>query len=55
MRFTEHPERRRVVGEMHLRRFPRLALPAQAIQFARLLDDEERQAEALALAEWPAE
>lgn len=55
MRFTEHPERRRVVGEMHLRRFPRLALPAQAIQFARLLDDEERQAEALALTEWPAE
>lgn len=55
MRFTEHPERRRVVGEMHLRRFPRLALPAQAIQFARLLDDEERQAEALALIEWPAE
>jgi len=55
MRFTEHPERRHVVSEMHLRRFPRLALPAQAIQFARLLNDEERQAEGRALAEWPAE
>ncbi|MCP1469741.1 putative membrane-anchored protein [Sphingobium sp. OAS761] len=55
MRFAEHPERRHVVGEMHLRRFPRLALPAQAIQFARLLDDEERRAEARALADSPAE
>lgn len=55
MRFIDHPERRHVVGEMHLRRFPRLALPAQAIQFARILDDEERRAEAQALAQWPAQ
>lgn len=55
MRFVEHPERRHVVGEMHLRRFPRLSLPAQAIQLARLLDKDERSAEAKALAAWPTE
>lgn len=53
MRFIEHPERRQVVGEMHLRRFPRLALPTQAIQLARLLDADEREAEAAALAVCP--
>jgi uncharacterized membrane-anchored protein len=54
MRFTEHPERRHVVGEMHLRRFPRLSLPAQVIQLARLLDEEERAAEAAMIAACPA-
>ena len=38
---------------MHLRRFPRLALPAQAIQLARLLDVDERGEEAAALAACP--
>jgi len=54
IRFIEHPERRRVVGEMHLRRFPSLALPAQTIQLARLLDADERPAETSALASCPA-
>lgn len=53
MRFTEHPLRRQVVGEMHLRRFPRLSPPAQVIQFVRLLTDEEREAELAALHERP--
>jgi uncharacterized membrane-anchored protein len=53
MRFIEHPERRQVVSEMHLRRFPPLALPAQAIQLARLLNAEERCAEAAALENCP--
>lgn len=55
MRFVEHPDRRHVVGEMHLRRFSPLALPAQVVQFALILDDEERHAEARALADWPAD
>lgn len=53
MRFVEHPDRRHVVGEMHLRRFPRLSPPVQAIQFARLLDDTARKAESDALAAAP--
>ena len=53
MRFVEHPDRRHVVGEMHLRRFPRLSPPVQAIQFARVLDKNARQIEADALAACP--
>lgn len=53
VRFVEHPQRRQVVGEMHLRRFPRLSLPARVIQLVRMLDAEERAAEKAALADAP--
>ena len=53
MRFAEHPDRRHIVCEMHLRRFPRLDLPAQVLQLIRLLDDREREAEAAALRTCP--
>lgn len=48
--FREHPLRRQVVGEMHLRRFPAFTLPAQAIQLFRLVDADEREAERMELA-----
>jgi uncharacterized membrane-anchored protein len=51
--FAEHPDRRQVVAEMHLRRFPTFELPAQIVQLVRVLDEEERQAEALCLKTLP--
>ena len=38
MAFTSHPLRRRVVEEMHLRRFPALAGPTRIVQIVRLTD-----------------
>ena len=45
MPFTEHPQRRQAVEEMHLRRFAPVAPPAELIQIVRLLDSAEREAE----------
>ncbi len=53
VRFEEHPNRRQVVGEMHLRRFPAIALPAHVIQLVRIVADKERLAEQDALAVLP--
>lgn len=53
MRFVEHPQRQQVVGEMHLRRFPRLSLPSRVIQLVRMLDDGERVEERNVLEECP--
>lgn len=53
MRFVEHPQRQQVVGEMHLRRFPRLSLPARVIQLVRMLDGAERATERQALTQCP--
>ncbi|MEP9404125.1 DUF3422 domain-containing protein [Sphingomonas sp. VNH70] len=39
MHFSEHPQRRQIVNEMHLRRFPRLDPPAVAYQIVRLVGD----------------
>lgn len=48
----DHPLRRQVVGEMQLRGFPALSLPAQIVQIVRLV--ESRTVERLALAPfWP--
>jgi uncharacterized membrane-anchored protein len=43
--FNEHPLRRRVVREMHLRRWPQLCAPTTAVQVLRLLNERERDAE----------
>lgn len=51
--FTEHPQRREVVGEMHLRRFPEFALPAQLVQFVRIIDRCAIAEEQLAIAALP--
>lgn len=52
--FAEHPRRRQVVGEMHLRRFPFFAPPARAFQLVRLVTEDERDEEQAALARLPA-
>ncbi|QNA86342.1 DUF3422 domain-containing protein [Sphingomonas sp. So64.6b] len=51
--FTEHPQRREVVGEMHLRRFPEFVLPAQLVQLVRIVDRRENSEEQLAVAALP--
>ena len=43
--FIEHPQRREIVGEMHLRRLPILTVPAQALQLVRLVAAHERTEE----------
>lgn len=50
---NEHPLRRSVVGEMHLRRWPPLATPSLVIQVLRLVREEERAAERAHLAALP--
>lgn len=45
----EHPLRRQVVGEMHLRRWPPLAAPMTIIQMVRLVREDERAEERTAL------
>lgn len=45
----EHPLRRQVVGEMHLRRWPELTAPCTLIQWVRIVSEEDRAAEAEAL------
>jgi uncharacterized membrane-anchored protein len=52
-RFTEHPLRSQVVGEMQLRREPAFSVPALIVQMVRLLDPAEREAEVAALAAMP--
>ncbi|MEW5998596.1 MAG: DUF3422 domain-containing protein [Pseudomonadota bacterium] len=49
MFLNEHEERRAVVAEMHLRRWPAIAAPCTVIQIVKLLDREEREQEASAL------
>lgn len=53
MAFRDHPLRRQVIGEMHLRRFPDLSPPAQLIQLVRLLDADDRALEAAMLETMP--
>ena len=43
--FKEHELRRQVVREMHLRRFPEFALPADITQWVKLIDASEREME----------
>ena len=45
MGFKEHELRRQVVREMHLRRFPEFALPADITQWVKLIDASEREME----------
>ena len=52
-RFAEHPQRRDVVGEMHLRRFPEFRLPAQLVQLVRIVDRHDNAEEQLAIAALP--
>lgn len=42
----EHELRRRVVSEMHLRRWPQLSVPGKVLQWVLVVDKEERSAEA---------
>jgi uncharacterized membrane-anchored protein len=53
MPFTEHPQRRQAVEEMHLRRFAPVAAPAELIQIVRLVDSTEREAEECGVAAAP--
>ncbi len=53
MRLNEHPLRRQVVGEMHLRRWPRLAPPAQILQVLRIVAPQDRAAERAMLDDLP--
>ena len=41
----EHELRQRVVGEMHLRRWPRLSAPMEIVQILNILDDGDRMRE----------
>lgn len=41
----EHELRKRVVGEMHLRRWPRLSASMQIVQILNILDDQDRARE----------
>ncbi|MCT2398754.1 DUF3422 domain-containing protein [Novosphingobium mangrovi (ex Huang et al. 2023)] len=50
---NEHEQRRTVVGEMHLRRWPLVHAPAAIIQFVRVLAPGEREAERAAMAALP--
>lgn len=53
--FTEHPLRREIVTEMHLRRFPTFTLPAHVIQLVRIVDHSQERLETDALALLPRE
>lgn len=54
MAFKEHELRRQVVREMHLRRFPEFALPADITQLVKLVDPVEREDEHRHVLEMPA-
>ena len=41
----EHPERRKVVGEMHLRRWPEIPVPGFVVQWLRLASDADKNAQ----------
>ena len=47
----EHPARRQVVGEMHLRRWPPITAPALIIQWLRLANEDQRAGHRKALQE----
>lgn len=53
MALREHPLRRQVVGEMHLRRWPPLAAPSQVLQVLRIVGDAEREDEGRAVTGLP--
>jgi uncharacterized membrane-anchored protein len=53
VRLNEHTLRRKVVGEMHLRRWPKISAPMQIIQVLRLVSREERAAERAMLHDLP--
>ncbi|MBT0667903.1 DUF3422 domain-containing protein [Novosphingobium profundi] len=50
---NEHELRQRIVGEMHLRRWPHVCAPATIVQFVRVLDPEERAEELRAVSALP--
>ncbi len=50
----DHELRKRVVAEMHLRRWPLLTLPSVVIQWVLIVSEEERQAEADIIGQLPA-
>lgn len=50
----DHELRKRVVAEMHLRRWPLLSLPSLVIQWVLIVGEEEREAEAAIIGELPA-
>ena len=52
---NEHEQRREVVAEMHLRRWPVLSVPSTIVQIVKILDPDEREAETQALDAIPAE
>jgi uncharacterized membrane-anchored protein len=54
MELREHPQRRQVVGEMHLRRWPQLKAPAQVLQFLRIISVTDRVGEMAAVRSLPA-
>lgn len=39
---NEHPLRRRIVGEMHLKRWPEVAVPCEVLQILRVVDAASR-------------
>ena len=41
----EHPDRRKVVGEMHLRRWPEIPVPGFVVQWLRLASDAAKNAQ----------
>ena len=47
----EHPARRQVVGEMHLRRWPGLSSPCLIIQWLRFVSEDEKDAQRAKLTE----
>lgn len=51
---NEHDLRRRIVGEMHLRRWPHVCAPSTIVQFVRVLEPGEREAELRAVGTLPA-
>lgn len=51
MALTEHPLRRELVREMHLRRFAPVEAPCRIVQMVYLVADEDREEERLRLAE----
>ena len=54
MHLREHPLRRQIVGEMHLRRWPRVTAPMRIIQVLRLVSRDEQAEERSILLDTPA-
>lgn len=53
MTLREHPLRRQIVSEMHLRRWPPLTAPGVIVQMLRLVSAEDRRTERTALDDLP--